>query len=181
VKRANALLRAYDISAHSPDEEFPEWLLELINDARFAWPIHLAAESLLRSRSGLKDSSGVWRYIFDQEAPGSGIPQHASDFLYLDTARPAFAAQSLITTPDADMFFPDCFDVNDDDDDDDDLPFDNSLVEHLGPVQDGQSRGHCGCARDGLYCVACVRSNPIISYRARPSAVESTLWHTRWA
>jgi carboxylesterase type B len=129
VKRANALLRAYDISAHTPDDEFPERLLELINDARFAWPIHLAAESLRRSRSAPKDSSGVWRYVFDQDAPGSGIPQHATDLLYLfDTARPAFTAQSLIAAPDPDAFFPDRFDV-DDDEDDDDVPFDNSAFE----------------------------------------------------
>lgn len=132
VKRANALLRAYDISAHTPDDEFPERLLELINDARFAWPTHLAAESLCRSRSALKDSSGVWRYVFDQEAPGSGIPQHATDLLYLfDTARPAFTAQSLIAAPDPGAFFPDHFDV----DDDDDVPFDNSAFE----VEDGAS------------------------------------------
>ena len=137
VKRANALLRAYDISAHTPDDEFPERLLELINDARFAWPIHLAAESLRRSRSSLKDSSGVWRYVFDQDAPGSGIPQHASDLLYLfDTARPAFTAQSLITTPDAETFFPDRFDV--DDDDDDDTPFDNSAFDDGGGSDCGE-------------------------------------------
>lgn len=126
VKRANALLRAYDISAHTPDDEFPERLLELINDARFAWPTHLVAESLRRSAP--KDSSGVWRYVFDQDAPGSGIPHHATDLLYLfDTARPAFTAQSLIAAPDPDAFFPDHFDV--DDDDDDDVPFDNSAFE----------------------------------------------------
>ena len=128
VKRANALLRAYDISAHTLDNEFPERLLELINDARFAWPTHLAAESLRRSRSGAGDSSGVWRYVFDQDAPGSGIPQHATDLLYLfDTARPAFTAQSLIAAPDPDAFFPDHFDV--DDDEEDDVPFDNSAFE----------------------------------------------------
>jgi hypothetical protein len=128
VKRANALLRTYDISAHTPADELPERLLELINDARFAWPIHLAAESLHRSRSPLKDSSGVWRYVFDQEAPGSGIPQHASDLLYLfDTVRPAFTAQSLITAPETDMFFPDQFDV-----DDEDVPFDNSAFDDGG-------------------------------------------------
>jgi carboxylesterase type B len=132
VKRANALLRAYDISAHTPDEEFPERLLELINDARFAWPTHLAAESLRRSRSAPKDSSGVWRYVFDQDAPGSGIPQHATDLLYLfDTARPALIAQSLIAAPDPDAFFPDHFDV-----DDDDVPFDNSAFED-GTGSDG--------------------------------------------
>jgi hypothetical protein len=128
VKRANALLRAYDISAHTPDDEFFERLLELINDARFAWPTHIAAESLHRSRSTSKDSSGVWRYVFDQEAPGSGIPQHATDLLYLfDTARPAFTAQSLIAATDPDAFFPDRFDV--DDDEDDGVPFDNSAFE----------------------------------------------------
>ena len=132
VKKANALLRAYDISAHTPDDEFPERLLELINDARYAWPTHLAAD-LLHRRSALKESSGVWRYVFDQEAPGSGIPQHATDLLYLfDTARPAFTAQSLIAAPaDSDAFFPDHFDVDDDDDDDenDGVPFDNSAFE----------------------------------------------------
>ena len=130
VKKANALLRAYDISAHTPDEEFPERLLELINDARFAWPTHLAAESLRRSRSASKvPVSGVWRYVFDQEAPGSGIPHHATDLLYLfDTARSAFAAQSLIAPPDPGTFFPDRFDV-DEDNDEDDMPFDNSAFD----------------------------------------------------
>jgi carboxylesterase type B len=134
VKKANALLRAYDISAHTPDEEFPERLLELINDARFAWPTHLAAESLRRSRSASKDpANGVWRYVFDQEAPGSGIPHHATDLLYLfDTARSAFTAQSFIVPPDPDAFFPDRFDVDDEDEDDendDDVPFDNSAFD----------------------------------------------------
>jgi carboxylesterase type B len=130
VKKANALLRAYDISAHTPDEEFPERLLELINDARFAWPTHLATESLRRSRSASKNpASGIWRYVFDQEAPGSGIPHHATDLLYLfDTARSAFTAQSLIVSPDPDTFFPDRFDV-DDEDSDDDVPFDNSAFD----------------------------------------------------
>ena len=136
VKRANALLRAYDISAHTPDDEFPERLLELINDARFAWPTHLVAESLRRSTSAPKDSSGVWRYVFDQDAPGSGIPHHATDLLYLfDTARPAFTAQAV---PDPDAFFPDRFDVDDDEDDDDGVPFDNSAFEDgTGSFDDG--------------------------------------------
>ena len=130
VKKANALLRTYDISAHTPADEFPERLLELINDARFAWPTHLAAESLRRSRPAPASKegsvSGVWRYVFDQEAPGSGIPHHATDLLYLfDTARPAFTAQSLIAPPDPDTFFPDHFDV-DEEEEDDDVPFDNS-------------------------------------------------------
>jgi len=137
VKKANALLRAYDISAHTPDDEFPERLLELINDARFAWPTHLAAEKFRSSRS-LKDSGGVWRYVFDQEAPGSGIPHHATDLLYLfDTARPAFAAQLLLASPDPDTFYPDRFDV--DDDDDDDAPFDNSAFDST--FDDGSSDG----------------------------------------
>jgi hypothetical protein len=155
VKKANALLRAYDISAHTPDEEFPERLLELINDARFAWPTHLAAESLRRSRSVPKDSSGVWRYVFDQEAPGSGIPQHATDLLYLfDTARLAFSAQSLIAPPDPDTFFPDRFDV--DDDDDDDMPFDNSAFEDDDGSDDSGEEFGCGAAVD-QYQYAAVR------------------------
>lgn len=129
VKKANALLRAYDISAHTPDEEFLERVLELINDARFAWPTHLAAEKFRSSRT-LKDSGGVWRYVFDQGAPGSGVPHHATDLLYLfDTARSAFAAQLLLATPEPDMFFPDRFNV-DDDDDDDNTPFDNSAFDN---------------------------------------------------
>jgi Carboxylesterase family len=131
AKKANALLRAYDISAHTPDDEFPERLLELINDARFAWPVHLAAEKLRSSR--LRQGSGdVWRYVFDQDAPCSGIPHHATDVLYLfDTARPAFDAQSLLASPDHDSFYPDRFDVDDEDevDDDDDVPFDNSAFD----------------------------------------------------
>ncbi|KAI9507003.1 alpha/beta-hydrolase [Russula earlei] len=77
VKKANALLRAYDISAHTPDDEFPERLLELINDARFAWPTHSTAESLLR-RSRSDSGRSVWRYVFDQEAPDPDIlfPDH---------------------------------------------------------------------------------------------------------
>jgi hypothetical protein len=129
VKKANALLRAYDISAHTPDDEFPERLLELINDARFAWPVHLAAEKFRTSRLS-QDSGGVWRYVFDQEAPGSEIPHHSTDVLYLfDTARPAFAAQSLIPPPDHETFYPDHFDVDDEEQDDDDVPFDNSAFD----------------------------------------------------
>ncbi|KAI0252944.1 alpha/beta-hydrolase [Lactifluus subvellereus] len=145
VKKANALLRAYDISAHTPDEEFPERLLELINDARFAWPMHLAAEEFRKSRP-LKD---VWRYVFDQEAPGCGIPHHATDLLYLfDTARPAFAAQSLIAPPDSDTFYPDHFDV---DDDDDDVPFDNSAFD------DASSDGELGPSSVDQYQYTAVR------------------------
>jgi len=158
VKKANALLRAYDISAHTPDEEFPERLLELINDARFAWPTHLTAESLRHSRSGPKDSSGVWRYVFDQEAPGSGIPHHATDLLYLfDTARPAFSAQSLIVPPDPDTFFSDHFDVDDDDDDDDDMPFDNSAFEDDGATEDSDDSGELGGALVDQYQYTAVR------------------------
>jgi len=175
VKKANALLRTYDISAHTPDEEFPERLLELINDARFAWPTHLAAESLRRSRSASsapttapaqpKDTvNGVWRYVFDQEAPGSGIPHHATDLLYLfDTARPAFTAQSLIAPPDPDTYFPDHFDVDDEDDEDDDgVPFDNSAFDDRAS----------GCSDDGELL-------PVSVDQYQYTAVRDAL-HTRW-
>ncbi|KAH9958040.1 carboxylesterase [Russula dissimulans] len=147
VKKANALLRAYDISAHTPDDEFSERLLELINDARFAWPTHLTAESLHRKDSG--SSRSVWRYVFDQEAPGSGVPHHASDLLYLfDTARPAFAAQSLIAPPDTDSLFPDHFDV--DDDDDDDVPFDNSAFDNYDGASSDGDGGELAASVDEL-------------------------------
>ncbi|KAH9057916.1 alpha/beta-hydrolase [Lactarius deliciosus] len=112
VKKANALLRAYDISAHTPDEEFPERLLELINDARFAWPTHLIAETASRTTRRTCSTSSTRR------------------------ARP-LPRKLLLATPDPDTFFPDRFDV--DDDDDDDAPFDNSAFDSA--FDDGSSDG----------------------------------------
>ncbi|PSS15396.1 hypothetical protein PHLCEN_2v3272 [Hermanssonia centrifuga] len=79
LSKSSALLRAYDISSHTPADELPERVLELINDARFAWPTDCVAETAKRARSG----HGVWRYVFDQESPSRGVPHHAVDLLYL--------------------------------------------------------------------------------------------------
>jgi carboxylesterase type B len=75
----NNLLRGYDICAHTPEDEIMDRILELVNDARVAWPTHIVANNMKAERGG----RGVWRYVFDQEAPGNGIPHHAVDLLYL--------------------------------------------------------------------------------------------------
>ncbi|KAI0053158.1 alpha/beta-hydrolase [Auriscalpium vulgare] len=129
--KASALLRAYDISAHTPEEELEDHILDLINDARFAWPTHCVAETYRRLGSASPKiaapkgaaTAGAYRYVFDQEAPRRGIPHHAVDLLYLfDTARPDFSASD---GPDASADFPESFDS----DSDDGESFDNSLFE----------------------------------------------------
>ncbi|KAI0360388.1 carboxylesterase [Trametes cingulata] len=79
LNKANVLLRAYDINSYTPADELPERLLDLINDARFAWPTDLIAASLRAERGG----HGVWRYVFDQESPSRGLPHHAVDLMYI--------------------------------------------------------------------------------------------------
>lgn len=79
LSKSSALLRAYDISSHTPADELPEHVLELINDARFAWPADAVASHAKRARGG----RDVWRYVFDQEGPSKGVPHHAVDLLYL--------------------------------------------------------------------------------------------------
>ena len=79
LPKASALLRAYDISSHTPLDELPEHILDLINDARFGWATECIASSAKRVRGG----HNVWRYVFDQEGPSRGVPHHAVDLLYL--------------------------------------------------------------------------------------------------
>jgi hypothetical protein len=79
LSKSSALLRAYDISSHTPLDELPERVLELINDARFAWPTDVVASHAKQSHPGRP----VWRYVFDQESPSKGVPHHAVDLLYL--------------------------------------------------------------------------------------------------
>ena len=79
MSKSTALLRAYDISSHTPSDELPDHVLDLINDARFAWPTECIASTAKRARGG----QGVWRYVFDQESPSKGTPHHAVDILYL--------------------------------------------------------------------------------------------------
>jgi carboxylesterase type B len=79
LSKSSALLRAYDISSHTPPDELPERVLDLINDARFAWSTECIASGAKRARGG----HGVWRYVFDQEGPSRPLPHHAVDLLYL--------------------------------------------------------------------------------------------------
>ncbi|RPD56912.1 carboxylesterase [Lentinus tigrinus ALCF2SS1-7] len=79
LNKSNVLLRLYDIGVYTPADELPERILDLINDARFAWPTQKVADSLRSERGG----HGVWRYVFDQEGPSRGVPHHAVDLMYL--------------------------------------------------------------------------------------------------
>ena len=80
MQRGNALLRTYDISTSTPEDELSERILDVINDARFAYPIDCVANALKQANGG----KGVFRYIFDQESPTPGaIPHHAADLVYL--------------------------------------------------------------------------------------------------
>ncbi|EGO03463.1 hypothetical protein SERLA73DRAFT_101623 [Serpula lacrymans var. lacrymans S7.3] len=79
LTKATALLNAYDIAAHTPATELVDRVLELVNDARIAWPTECAAQAAKRARGG----RGVWRYVFDQEGPVRGVPHHAVDLIYL--------------------------------------------------------------------------------------------------
>ncbi|KAF8639283.1 hypothetical protein AX16_010355 [Volvariella volvacea WC 439] len=79
LSKSNSILRAYDISAYTPDEEIFEHVLELVNDARVAWPTECVAHMAKKERG----DKGVWRYVFDQEGPSRGVPHHAADLVYL--------------------------------------------------------------------------------------------------
>ncbi|CAL1708879.1 unnamed protein product [Somion occarium] len=79
LNKSTALLRAYDINPYTPADELPDRILELINDARFAWPTECIAKTARHERGGRM----VWRYIFDQESPSRGTPHHAVDLMYL--------------------------------------------------------------------------------------------------
>jgi hypothetical protein len=59
-------------------------VLDLVDDARIAWPTDVLAEAILR-----EGNNKVWRYVFDQEGPARGIPHHAADLMYLFDWKPA--------------------------------------------------------------------------------------------
>ncbi|KAF6747191.1 EstA protein [Ephemerocybe angulata] len=113
LTKASCLLRAYDITSYTPDEEIVDRVLELVNDARVAWPTECIAENAKRERGG----HGVWRYVFDQEGPYRGIPHHAADIMYLFDTVPL--AESCLATPDvySGDFFDGPFDTSDDEGD----------------------------------------------------------------
>jgi hypothetical protein len=78
LTKASALLRAYEIT-ELPVVDWVDHVLELINDARVAWPTECFAEGAKRERGGHL----VWRYVFDQAGPARGVPHHAADLVYL--------------------------------------------------------------------------------------------------
>ncbi|XP_006463977.1 hypothetical protein AGABI2DRAFT_194604 [Agaricus bisporus var. bisporus H97] len=79
IHKSNTVLHAFEISSCTPDEEIMDRVLDLVNDARVAWPTEILANSAKRERGG----HNVWRYVFDQEGPSRGVPHHAADIVYL--------------------------------------------------------------------------------------------------
>ncbi|KAF8911744.1 Alpha/Beta hydrolase protein [Mucidula mucida] len=73
------LLHAYDISSSTDDTEIVDRVLDLINDARVAWPTECVARYAKHERGG----RGVWRYVFDQEGATISLPHHGVDLMYL--------------------------------------------------------------------------------------------------
>ena len=76
LSKATALLNAYDISPHT-SYELSDRVLELVEDARIAWPTECVVQAARKS------GRHVWRYVFDQEGPARGVPHHAADLVYL--------------------------------------------------------------------------------------------------
>lgn len=105
LNKSSALMRAYDISAYTPADELTDRVLELINDARFAWTTDCIAKIAKAQRGG----QGVWRYVFDQESPAKGVPHHGIDLMYLFDTVPV-PASSL-----ASAIAPESFSGDDDD------------------------------------------------------------------
>ncbi|KAF8801132.1 alpha/beta-hydrolase [Phlegmacium glaucopus] len=112
LSKTSNILRAYDISSNTPDEEIMERVLELVNDARVAWPTQCLADRAKQERGG----KGVWRYVFDQEGAWRGLPHHAADLMYLFDNVP-LPPSVLAATPESDSFYDGPFDVSDDEDD----------------------------------------------------------------
>ncbi|PFH47384.1 hypothetical protein AMATHDRAFT_152199 [Amanita thiersii Skay4041] len=85
LNKSSSVLRAYDISPYTPDDEIVDRVLDLVNDTRVAYPTECITQSAKQERGG----RGVWRYVFDQESPSRGVPHHAADLVYLfDTVPP---------------------------------------------------------------------------------------------
>ena len=112
LSKTSSILRAYDISSHTADEEIMERVLELVNDARVAWPTQCINDRARQERGG----KSVWRYVFDQEGPWRGLPHHASELMYLFDNVP-LPASALAATAGSDSFYDGPFDVSDDEDD----------------------------------------------------------------
>ncbi|KAJ7636965.1 Alpha/Beta hydrolase protein [Roridomyces roridus] len=108
LTNASLLLSAYDICLSTPDDEIVDRVLDLIADSRVAWPTECVAKRAQNRRGG----HGVWRYVFDQDAP-SGVA-HKADLAYLFDNSPPTDSRAFD--------FCDSFDL-DDDDEEHDLKF----------------------------------------------------------
>ncbi|KAJ7089265.1 Alpha/Beta hydrolase protein [Mycena belliarum] len=117
ISAASSLLSSYDICVSTPDDEIVDRVLELIGDTRIAWPTECVASRARSRRAG----EGVWRYVFDQEAPASVT--HKADLAYLFDNVPNPFPTSPSSGP-APLDFCDSFDL-DDDADEHDLKFDS--------------------------------------------------------
>jgi carboxylesterase type B len=125
LSKTNTLFHTYDVSSYTPDDEIVEHILELVNDARIAWPTDCFAQNARR------EGGGVWRYVFDQEGPWSCVPHHAADLMYLfdnvplpDSSTRSISGSSLrdhVSFSEAEMF-PDSFSFDDDEDEDTHYP-----------------------------------------------------------
>lgn len=145
LHKANNVLRAYDITSYTPEDELSERILDLINDTRFAWPIDCMAEGIKCNRGG----GGVYRYIFDQESPSKGVPHHAADLIYLfDNVPFAPAAELTNILPSSRAITPDLsFSESEDEGDGFSSPFDLDDHQWMTPVVDEWSYSH---VRDGI-------------------------------
>jgi carboxylesterase type B len=94
MKQSNALLRAYDISACTPDLELADRLIELVGDTRWAYPTERAASVQA------KGTAPVYRYVWDQEpheAADSNIPVDVA-FLFDTVPAPTTSDDSPFDT-----------------------------------------------------------------------------------
>ncbi|KAG6812179.1 hypothetical protein H0H92_004047 [Tricholoma furcatifolium] len=108
---ASNVLRAYDISLYMPNEELTERVMELVNDARVAWPTECVAQNARQERGG----RGVWRYVFDQESPSRATSHHGADLAYLFDTVPLPSTALSHTSASPELF---CDSFNDSDEED---------------------------------------------------------------
>jgi len=146
MQRGNAVLRAYDIGTQTPDDELSERILELINDARFAYPIDGIANALKQAKRQENDQGNdkrntpgnVYRYVFDQESPTPGaLPHHAADLVYLFDNVPLPASVSSPEISHSRALTPDLsFSDGEDEDEDDSSAFEKEGIQWMTPIVD---------------------------------------------
>lgn len=134
MQRGNAVLRAYDIGAYTPEDELSERILDLVNDARFAYPIDCVANALKRANGG----KGVFRYVFDQESPTPGaLPHHAADLVYLFDNVPLPTPVSSPEISHSRSLTPELsFSDEEEEEEDDFSAFENEDIQWMTPVVD---------------------------------------------